>query len=293
MKIVNLPTELLRTFVTVIEVRNYTRAADLLSRTQPAISLQLQRLEQLTGQKLILRDGRDMTLTEQGEALATLARQILRLNDLAVSQFDPPAQGDKLRIGLPLDYAVNLLQASLTEFVKEHPSAQIEIRCDLSQNLIDAMQNDEIDLAIALFHGSDQQYLFRQWREVPSWVGAEDFDLSRFQEIPLVVHPHGCVYRERMTEALNFVNRPWRIAYSSPGIGGLQNAVRDGLGLSCLTGPTQCDGMRRLGLSDGLPNLEPLHIGLFFRQTRLGKVGHAAVDCISHTVEDALANTHA
>ncbi len=293
MRIVNLPTELLRTFVTVIEVRNYTRAAQLLSRTQPAISLQLQRLEQLTGQKLILRDGRDMTLTEQGEALATHARQILRLNDLAVSQFDPPAEGDKLRVGLPLDYAVNLLQSSLTDFVRENPSVQIEIRCDLSQNLIEALQNDEIDLAIALFEGSDQQYLFRQWREVPFWCGADDFDLDLYEEIPLVVHPYGCVYRERMTEALKFVNRRWRIAYSSPGIGGLQNAVCDGLGLSCLTGPTQLAGMRQLGLAEGLPNLEPLHIGLFFRQTRLGNIGHAAVDRISHTVENALANPYA
>ena len=52
MKIINLPTDLLRTFVTVVEVEGFTKAADILGRTQPAISLQVQRLEQLVGHKL-------------------------------------------------------------------------------------------------------------------------------------------------------------------------------------------------------------------------------------------------
>lgn len=286
MRIVNLPTELLRTFVTVIEVESYTRAAALLGRTQPAVSLQLQRLEQLIGHKLILREGRGMSLTEQGEALAAHARQILRLNDLAVSQFDPPKKGDILRVGLPLDYAVNLLQSNLTELVKQHPDVQIEIRCDLSQNLIDALRKDEIDIAVALFQGGDQQFLFRQWLEEPIWVGAVDFDLADVEDIPLVVHPYGCVYRDRMTEALKVAKRRWRIAYSSPGIGGLQKAVCDGLGLSCLTGPTLLPEMKCFKPEDGLPDLEPLHIGLFSRQTRIGKVGYTVVDCLSKTVED-------
>ena len=52
---VNLPTELLRTFITVIEVASFTRAADILGRTQPAISLQVKRLEQMVGYDLIER----------------------------------------------------------------------------------------------------------------------------------------------------------------------------------------------------------------------------------------------
>ena len=62
---VNLPTELLRTFVTVIEVESYTHAAALLGRTQPAISLQMKRLEDLVGQPLVLRKGRGVSLTQR------------------------------------------------------------------------------------------------------------------------------------------------------------------------------------------------------------------------------------
>ena len=58
MRVVNLPTDLLRTFVTVIEVKSHTRAADLLNRSQPAVSLQIKRLEDLVGYKLIRQKGR-------------------------------------------------------------------------------------------------------------------------------------------------------------------------------------------------------------------------------------------
>lgn len=285
MRTVNLPTELLRTFVTVIEVESFTGAADILGRTQPAISLQIQRLEQMVGYALIKRQGKDISLTERGEALVVHARQMLRLNDIAVAQFEHHKLSDKLRVGLPVDYAVNTLQSCLTKVVREFTDVQIEIRCDLSKNLLSALRSNEIDVAVALFDGDDQQFLFRHWKEQPIWVGSEDFRIVEQSDIPLVVHPYGCVYRDRMCTALKLAGQNWRIAFSSPGIGGVQRAVRDGLGLSCLTGPTVLNSMRRFSEEDGLPALAPLHIGLFARQAQLGPGGYAAMDAIVQTLE--------
>ena len=288
MKIVNLPTDLLRTFVTVVEVKGFTRAADILGRTQPAISLQVQRLEQLVGHKLILRLGKNVSLTEQGESLTLYARQILRLNDIAIARFEPRNKGEVIRVGLPLDYAVNLLQEKLTEIIIKHPDLRIEIRCDLSRNLIELLQKNEIDIAVALFEGHDQQFLFQNWSEKPTWVGAKDFALNLDKEIPLVVHPHGCVYRDRMTSALKLAGLRWRIAFSSPGIGALQKAVCDGLGISCLTEPTLMKDMVSYSVVDGLPALEPLHIGLFARQAQLGSEGYIIIDQIENTFSNKL-----
>ena len=288
MSFVNLPTELLRTFVTVIEVESYTYAATLLGRTQPAISLQMKRLEEMIGQKLIARSGREVALTEQGEALIVHARQILRVNDLAVSQFDRSIEGDILRVGLPLDYGVRLLQSCLTDIIQKHDNLRTEIRCDLSNSLIESLRRDELDIAVGLYRGGDQQFLFRHWLEKPKWVGANSLVIQDTNELPLVVHPHGCVYRDRMTDALKQANQRWRIAFSSPGIGSVQQAVLDGLGVSCLTGPTMLDGLKHLTPDTGLPDLEPLHIGLFYRQTRLAQYGHQVVDAIACTLETAL-----
>ena len=93
-----------------------------------------------------------------------------------------------------------------------------------------------------------------------------------------------------MIEALKAAQKPWRVSYSSPGVNGLQSAVIDGLGLSCLTRPTHQPGMRWFDESDGLPAIKPIHIGLFYRQTQLKEMGFAAVDCLSQTIEKALAN---
>jgi DNA-binding transcriptional LysR family regulator len=290
MRTVNLPTDLLRTFVTVIEVESFTRAAELLGRTQPAVSLQIQRLEQLVGQTLILREGKETLLTERGESLVAHARQILRLNDLAVAGFDRHNTETTLRIGLPVDYAVTLLQANITTLIKENPQLTIEIRCDLSKNLIASLRKNEIDIAVALFDGDDQQFLFRHWLENPTWVGAEDLDLTKDAAIPLIVHPYGCVYRDRMTAALKSSGASWRVAYSSPGIGGVQQAVQDGLGLTCLTGPTIQPGMRFFTSADGLPALPPLHIGLFARQAQLSATHYKVVDSIVQVLEENCTN---
>ena len=285
MRTVDLPIGMLRTFVTVIEVRNFTKAADLLGRSQPAISLQIKRLEELVGYKLIHHRGRAMHVSEKGEALAMHARQILRLNDLAAGLFDHPGQDADLRVGLPLDYGVRLLQQNLTALMKEHQGLNLQVRCDLSQNLLDALFRDEIDMVVALYQGGDPQFLVEHWQEQPFWVGADGVRPNDFTDLPLVAHPVGCVYRQRMTDALKIVRRTWRVVFSSPDIGAVQRAVQDGLGFSSLTMPTIQDGMRHVPPDEGLPALEPLQIGLFYRHTRLGSSGNLVADHLASTVE--------
>ena len=73
MRSINLPTDLLRAFVSVIDLGGYTRAAESLGRTQPAVSLQMKRLEELLDARLITHEGRELKLTEEGEALAVCA----------------------------------------------------------------------------------------------------------------------------------------------------------------------------------------------------------------------------
>lgn len=288
MPTVNLPTNLLRTFVTVIEVRNFTRAADLLGRSQPAVSLQVKRLEDLVGYKLIRQKGRSMQVSEKGKALAMHARQILQLNDRALGIFDKHTGDESLRIGLPLDYGVRLLQHDLTQLWKAHDGLPVSIHCDLSQHLLDLLLKDEVDMVVALYRGGDPQFLARQWQENPFWVGAAGSRPEDFGDLPLVAHPQGCVYRQRMTDALKLSRRGWQVVFSSPDIEAVQQAVRDGLGFSGLTNPTIQDGMRRIASKEGLPALKPLRIGLFYRQTRLGITGNMVADRLTETIESVI-----
>src|SRR5262245_4065707 len=130
--IINFQTDLLRTFVSVIDLGAYTKAGDVLGRTQPAISLQMRRLEELVGAPLIKQVGRSLILTSEGEMLLSYAREILRLNDEAATYFNRAKIAGVLRVGLPNDYAVAFLQGVITEYGRLNPETSLEIHCGWS-----------------------------------------------------------------------------------------------------------------------------------------------------------------
>ena len=81
----NLPTELLRTFIKAVDLGSFTRAGDAVGRTQSAVSLQMRRLEEMLDTQLVERGTHRVKLTEEGATLASYARRMLALNDEAVA----------------------------------------------------------------------------------------------------------------------------------------------------------------------------------------------------------------
>ncbi|MCB1434219.1 MAG: LysR family transcriptional regulator, partial [Alphaproteobacteria bacterium] len=258
MRNINLPTDILRAFISVIDLGGFTRAAEALGRTQPAISLQMRRLEDLVGAKLIVLEGRELKLTEPGEALAMYARQLLRLNDEAVAHFAGRTSKGTLRIGLPTDFAVAYLQEVISDFARAVPAVEIEVHCELSWQVLERLHSDEIDIAIGILNSDGNPYLVRSWEERPIWVAARNGEAHLRTPVPLASHPEGCEYRSRMIAALRAVERDWRIVYTNPGISGLQRAVSTGLGVSVLTRKTLLPDMRVLDAADGFPGLQTI-----------------------------------
>lgn len=287
MRSINLPTDLLRAFVSVIDLGGYTRAADALGRTQPAISLQMKRLEDLLDARLLVHEGRELKLTEQGEALAVHARQLLRLNDEAVAQLKGRSAKGQLRVGLPTDFSVAFLQDSIVDFAGEQAKVVLSITCDLSRKLMDLLHADELDIVIALLSREKNPYLVRSWEERPIWAVARDFTLNKSVPVPLVTHPEGCEYRRRMTAALRAEGRDFRVAYTTPDIGGLQKAVSAGMGVTALTRKTLLPDMRALASRDGFPAMESIRIGLFYKHQRLSGAGLMLVDSLIARMDEA------
>jgi len=287
MRAINLPTDLLRAFVSVIDLGGYTRAADALGRTQPAISLQMKRLEELLDQKLLAHEGRELKLTEEGEALAVYARQLLRLNDEAVAKLKGRAAKGDLRVGLPTDFSVAFLQEAIADFARAEAKVTMSIACDLSRKLLDLLHADELDIAIALLARDKNPYLVRSWEERPIWAVGREVALVRQAAIPLVTHPEGCEYRRRMTAALAAEGRDWRIAYTTPEIGGLQRAVSAGMGVTALTRKTLLPDMRVLTAREGFPAMEPIRIGLFYKHQKLSGAGLMLVDSLIARMDEA------
>ena len=285
--LMNLQTDLLRTFVSIVDLGSYTKAGAALGRTQPAISLQMRRLEELVGRPLLRQEGRSFRLTPDGEMLLSYARDILRLNDDAAAFFNRAKYSGVLRVGLPSDYSVAFLQGVITEYARAHPDVSLEIHCGLSGQILERMRADDLDLAVAMIDADRTQYLSRQWIERPIWAGAADAEIDAGNGLPLAAHPDGCLYRARMIRALDSAGIRWRISFTSPGVSSLQNAVVNGLGISALTRHTLLPAMRVLGPEDGLPRLDDVRVGLFYKHPRLTNAGIGLVNHIISRLDDA------
>lgn len=279
--ITNLPTDLLRTFITVVELGGHSKAGAVLGRSQPAISLQIRRLEELVRSQLLVQEGRAVLPTSAGEALLSYAREMVRINDEAVRYFHRSDINGVLRIGLPTDYAVASLQNTLTTFQQGHPDVDLEIHCDLSRELHQQLRSDNLDIIVATMHAIRMPYLSRAWVEQPIWAASQTLKLAEDRPVPLGAHLEGCDYRSRMVDALDATERRWRMVYTGPGISGLQNAVLNGLCVTALTKATLLEGMRQLDEEEGFPKLEPLRIGLFYKHPRLS---HAGLQLVSDLV---------
>ena len=254
-KFTNLQTDLLRTFVTVADLRNYTETGNILGRTQPAISLQIKRLEDVAGSKLIELKGKRVELTPDGQTLLGYAREILRLNDRAVANLQQAAFFGTLRIGLPVDYSIDFFQSIIANFSRENPAVLLDIRCDRSSELLSALHVDKLDMTIAITDTMPAPHVSIYWSERPVWACAREYQIDPDQPLKLIAHPDGCFYRKRMIDSLNSEGKDWRVSFESLGVSALQKAVLDGMGVTALTKKTLLPGMRVLTPNDGFPKL--------------------------------------
>lgn len=280
----NLPIDLLRTLITISEVGGHTRAAALLGRTQPAISLQIKRLDQLLGAKLLTQSGQKTVLSDDGQRLAVYARQILRLNDEAIAQFSAEPIDGSLRVGLPTDYSTAYLQNAILQFGKKTQGTQLKIHCGLSANLLEELHRGEHDVIVALYSDEDNQYLSHHWIQQPIWACSDTFQLEKDQPVPIIAHYEGCAYRERMTSVLSRERHRWDIVFSAPGIAELQSAVLSSFGVTALTEQTLLKGMKILPESEGFPALPAIHVGIFCRHSQTSKAGLLLVEHLNHVL---------
>ena len=103
--ITNIPTDLLRTLVAVVDLRSFTKAAQSLGVTQPAVSSHIKRLQLLLGTDLLDRATPGVALTPSGEIVVHHARQLLSLNDEILHLAGGRRSAQTLRLGIPGDFA--------------------------------------------------------------------------------------------------------------------------------------------------------------------------------------------
>jgi DNA-binding transcriptional LysR family regulator len=254
-----LDLDLMRSFVSVVDAGGFTRAGERVHRTQSTVSQQIKRLEDALGRPLLLRNGKRVALTEEGERLLSYARRILALAEEAHQVVAQSAGEGVVRLGLPEDFAASRLAQVLARFARSHQGARLDVRCELSVRLRDDLDRGELDL-ILFKRDAGERGGIACWPERLSWIASQRRALDvRRDPVPLVVFPQGCLYRNRAIHALEAAGRAWYIAYSSPNFYGIQAAVSVGLGVSILPQAAILPEHRVLGAKDGfakVPNTE-------------------------------------
>ncbi len=111
-----LDVDQLRTFLAIVETGSFTRAAEIVHKTQSAVSMQMKRLEERLERPIFARDGRASKLTEDGDRLLDYARRIVKLNVEALAAFSDFALTGRVRLGVPDDYADRYLPEIMARF---------------------------------------------------------------------------------------------------------------------------------------------------------------------------------
>jgi DNA-binding transcriptional LysR family regulator len=261
----NLDIAVIRTLLAVAELGSFARAAARVGRSESAVSLQLKRLEEQTGEPLFHRVGRGMALTVAGEALVAYGRRLIELNDETFAALAGGTVEGTVRLGVPQDFAETWLPAALVRFARAHPSVKVETIVERSPALIRRLARSELDLAM-LFSPSGANSA--PWSaELPMrWIGPQGYAGSPASgPLPLVVFDPPCFFRSAAGTALDHAGMAWNVAFTSPNLVGLWAAVGGGLGITVRTPVGLPSQLRLLGAEAGLPDLPRISLALGVR----------------------------
>jgi DNA-binding transcriptional LysR family regulator len=260
---------LLRTFVMLVEEESVTRVARRLNRTQPAISLQLRRLEEAAGHPVFDRNLRHLKLTRHGEMLLPYARLMLKLHDDARARLSAEEIAGRVTLGCPDLYAAFLLPQTLARFRASYPGVEVTVRCALSAQLAEEISDGQIDIALAtrmpnVHPNAGSVTLPRS--EPLVWLGAETGSAFQDRTLPLAMLPEGNLYRDYALAALNEAGRPWRISCISESIAGMEAMALADAAVIVVAESVKVAGLRRLNAEDGMPSLPDVDLMLWQRE---------------------------
>jgi DNA-binding transcriptional LysR family regulator len=148
----------LQVFLTIATEKSFSRAAEKLFRTQPAISLALQRLEQELGEKLIDRSGKDLILTDAGRTVLEFARRFQSLRqelDNSLAELRDNSAG-RLTIGANESTALYLLH-HIEHYRELYPKIKVQVRRSFSSKIPNELLDGNLELGVISYDPGDER----------------------------------------------------------------------------------------------------------------------------------------
>jgi DNA-binding transcriptional LysR family regulator len=281
----NIPTELLRTLVSVVDLRSFTKAAQLLGVTQPAVSAQIKRLQFLLGYELLDKSAPGVILTSRGETVVAHARRMLSINDQIAQLSGSPPSAQTLRVGIPGDFAGVKLPATLAQFRKRWPDIRFKASATSFENMLRGLRQGDLDLCVAVASTKPALDAHHLWIDQAVWVRSDATRLEPDAPVPLVSFGEDCSCRHTAVNALNRIGRECDFVFTSRSIASLEAAVQAGLGIMVLPKSRVPQTSLTVWEDAPLPELPQLYCGIYLRE---GTSNRAALEELADAIAAVL-----
>lgn len=279
-----LDLRLLTTFVRAAHAGTLSATAVQVGRTQSAVTMQIQRLEDaLGGQHLFHRSGSGVSLTANGERFLAYAERILKIHDEAVWALSGKGLQGSITFGSPEDYLIAFFPALLKGFGNLHPDVEIKVVSAPTAELQGMLRARQIDLAlVSTTNAADTQDIVRT--EPLVWVGIKrTLELHEFGDtIPLALPASNAMDHKAACDAMARAGLRYKIAYASNSLAGLIAVARSGLAISVMT--QQAVPQDLYILKAPMPTLPDLGILIAFAEATRSTAIDAFADHIRSTI---------
>jgi DNA-binding transcriptional LysR family regulator len=261
----NIPTDLLRTLVAVTELRSFTKAAQSLGVTQPAVSAQVKRLQYLLGYEVLDKSAPGVSLTPRGEIVVSNARRLLSINDEILQLTSGHVPGQSVRVGIPIDYAGSRLPGTLVRFRRQWPDISYNVSTGPVDDMLRDLKQGELDLVLGLFTEEPSVAARHVWTQRTVWVRSEATELDPEGPVPLVSYGGDSACQRIAVAALHRAGRDCNFVFTSHSLVSLMAAVAAGFGVMVV--PRGRALRNKLAVWDDapLPELPDIYTAIFVR----------------------------
>jgi len=225
--------------------------------------MQMKKLEEILGCKVLCKNGRNIELTEHGEKLAQHARKILKLNDDLFYELNDISSEGEIRLGTSDDYAVMFLSDICNEYMCDNPGVTFNTKCANRGVNIESLNNGKLDIIIVPAMPRENLGIKIRTDRL-MWVGrgsgGDELQREENNPLPLAGFPSGCLCREQMIAALEKSEREWSFVYTSESIISLHSVLRNGTAIAVMEEITVPEYLPVLDGKYDLPSLPDIDL---------------------------------
>ena len=278
----------LRVFLTVAKEQSFSRAAEKLYRTQPAVSIVIRKLEESVGQPLLVRGARQVKLTDAGQLLRDYAERLVNLRDeIQKGMEDLSSLGrGELRLGVN-ESAIHALLPALARYRKLHPGVKLVMHRTFSRDIPQEVLNYRLDLGAVSYVPEDPKLVAVEIvRDELTFVVPPKHRLARRRSVDIkelgdetfIAHNVDSPYRTRVIQLFEKYRTPLRRDIEMPTIESIKRFVQMGMGVAivprmCVTWEVEHGLLKELHVRQ---MAIPRHLYLISR--RGARLPHAAVE---------------